>query len=346
MHKFISIFTIAITIFFSSCTKEDSSSSAIDFSNGSFVVNEGAFSGGTGTITFYNGTLPIQDVFGKQNNGAALGNIGQSMIKFGNFYFIAVNNADKIEVVNVSDFKSKATITGINLPRYFAANDTKLYVSSWNKDFATGSVNEIDPINFKILKSIPVTGLVEKMIIKNDIIYATVSATSTDILSKHIIMIDAKTNTLLDNIEVGDNTNDLVVDKNGILWVLCSGFNNWLDPSLNTPGSLNKVGDDVQTMSIANGAKGLVIDKEGQNLYYLAGGKVWQHDITTSITQEIKELSGNYYSIGLKKSTGQLFLADAVDFQQPGTITIFHPVAKLKKEFNAGIIPSFFYFTE
>ncbi|MBK8626696.1 MAG: hypothetical protein IPN86_14360 [Saprospiraceae bacterium] len=42
---------------------------------------------------------------------------------------------------------------------------------------------------------------------------------------------------LLTLITVGDNPNDIVGDKNGDIWVLCSGFNVWTNPSLNTSGS-------------------------------------------------------------------------------------------------------------
>lgn len=346
MNKHILIVFATITVFFYSCTKDPNPSDNRDYSKGSFIVNEGEFQSGTGTITYFDGNSATQDIFGQQNNGAALGNICQSMIKFGDKYFIAVNNADKIEVVNAADFKSIATIANVSYPRYFATDDKKLYVTSWNKDFATGAIIELDPINFKVIKSIPINGLVEKMIFSEKRIYATVSTLPTDVLAKQIIVVNPNTNTLSYHIEIGDNTNDLVEDQNGTLWVLCSGFSDWSDPSLNTDGSLNWIGDAVHSIKVANGAKGLVIDKAGQNLYYLAAGKVWHHDISSSEPQAINDLSGSYYSIGLNKNTGDIYLADAGDFQKSGIITVFNPNTKVKTIFNAGIIPSFFYFAE
>jgi len=108
-----------------SCSKEDVPVTT-DFSKGIFVVNEGPFNSGTGTITYRDAIDTIQDVFGRQNAGKSLGNIAQSMIKFDDKYYVSINNGAKIQVINSKDFKSVTEISGIDAPRFFATDNKKL----------------------------------------------------------------------------------------------------------------------------------------------------------------------------------------------------------------------------
>ena len=151
MNKLI-IASICFIFTILACSKDENSVSN-NYTTGTFVVNEGPFQTGTGTITYYDGTNAIQNVFEKENNDNVLGNIAQSMIKFNDKYFISINNANKIQIVNAKTFRAIGSIKVI-LPRFFAANNTKLYVSSWELGLKSGAINEIDPTNFKIIKSI------------------------------------------------------------------------------------------------------------------------------------------------------------------------------------------------
>lgn len=336
---FLSFFVLII-----SCSKDEEVKKG-QYETGTFIVNEGPFGSGTGTISFLNGTEIKQDIFGAENDGNVLGNIAQSMIKVNDKYFIAVNNADKVQVVNSSDFKSVKEITDISYPRYFATAGNKLYLSSWNKDFATGAIKQIDPSSLTVTTTLPVTGLVERLLIKDDLLYITVTSNAFDVLPRHVLVLDTKTNAMIDTIAVGDNPNDIVTDKNGDIWVVCSGFSDWTDPTKNTSGSLHKINNrkSVQSYSLAHGAKGLTIDKAGDKLYYLADGKVWERTIAGA---EKSVLSGNFYALGYDKSTEKLFLSDAADFQKAGTVTEIKVDLSSKTDFTAGIIPGFFYFVQ
>ncbi|MFM7288597.1 MAG: hypothetical protein ACKO18_04370, partial [Bacteroidota bacterium] len=93
---------LSATLLFSSCTKEEVPSPTSNYSRGFWVVNEGPFGSGTGTLTWIarNGSRLEQDVFGRVNQ-RPLGNIAQSMQGLGNLGLIAVNNAGKLEWVNL-----------------------------------------------------------------------------------------------------------------------------------------------------------------------------------------------------------------------------------------------------
>ncbi len=343
MNRFIPLlFCFLITII--SCTKDEDIKTTL-YETGTFIVNEGPFGSGTGTISHFDGTKVTQDIFGKENNGNSLGNITQSMIKMNDKYFIAVNNADKIQIVNTKDFKNVSDIPNIPLPRYFCTSGNKLYLTSWSKDFTNGAIIQIDPVNLKVLSTIPIKGLAERVLAKNDLIYITVTSNPFDIFPRSVLVLDTKSNTFIDTITVGDNPNDIVEDKNGDIWVLCSGFNVWTNPSLNTSGSLHKIqnGQSVLNYTLPNGAKGLTINKNGDKLYYLVDGKAMQRNIEGV---EKSFADGNFYSIAFNKSTNELFLSDALDFQKPGIVIIIKEDLTSRLELSAGIIPGFFYFIE
>ncbi|MBK8346263.1 MAG: hypothetical protein IPL08_01105 [Saprospiraceae bacterium] len=344
MNRFL-IVILSITLLFGSCTKEMNESES-DFSKGIFVVNQGAFMTGTGTITYRNGTDTIQDLFGKQNSSAFLGNIAQSMIKFGDKYFISINNAAKIQVVRANDFKAIKQINNVALPRYFAANDKKLYLSSWGQDFNSGAVHEIDPVSMTIAATISLGSAPEKMVIKNNMLYVTISANTG--ISKKVVVINTVSNKIVANIETSDNPTDIQTDKNGALWVLCSGYSNFLDPTLSTPGSLLQIVDDkvVAQFQLSNGANGLVVDQTGERLYFLMNSKVMAHDVSDATFENESVYDGYFYAIGIDKKRNEIYLADAKDFQSMGNTIILNPQTKTTGRFNCGIIPGFYYFSE
>lgn len=126
--QFIFINTLALASVFTSCKKDNPkptsnnpTTAATTYTNGVFVINQGQFGSGTGTVCFYNrkDSSVVNDVFSVANSSATLGNIVQSMAVFNGKGYIVVNNAGKIVIVNSSTFVQSAQITNLNQPRYF-----------------------------------------------------------------------------------------------------------------------------------------------------------------------------------------------------------------------------------
>jgi DNA-binding beta-propeller fold protein YncE len=339
------IFTLLISVLFIACNKDETTNSA-QYSKGVFVVNQGLFQSGTGTITFHNYKDTIQNVFEKENPGQVMGNIAQSMIAFDSKYFIAINNANKIVVCDGTNFKSLGEIKGIDLPRYFASSATKLYVSAWGADFKSGKIYEIDPKTLAIASTIITGGAPESLLISGDKLYATISTVGEK--SKSIIIIDTKTNNILQKTDISDNPTHITSDKNGAIWILCGGNSDWTNPALSTEGALVKLVNDKveQTFKLNNGANGLTIDKNKDRLFFLMNGKVFAHDITDVTFEKETIYDGSFYAIGYHNAKGRLYLADAGNFQNDGSVTHIDPISKNTARFKAGIIPGFFYFVD
>lgn len=328
------------------CSKDDQNTFH-DYSKGTFIVNEGLYNSGTGTITYIKDGVVIADLFEQQNPGLILGNIAQSIIKFDNKYFITINNGGKIVVVNANDFKFIDEIN-IDLPRYFVSTGDKLYVTSWSKDFTSGYINLIDVPSLSIKKSTPVEGLPEKMLAVHNIIYLTVSATEFDNYKNHVIRYDNIQDEIIDAIEVGDNSNDLIQDKNGDIWVLCSGFYNFSNPNLNTSGSIHKITDNksVFSLKLDHGVNKLAINSTKDKLYFLGGSNLFEININEQNIAAKNVYDGSYYGLGIDTENSNIYLLNAKDFSQNGEVTILNTILFPENTLKTGIIPTFVYFSK
>lgn len=345
LHKFfIAIF--AFVIVFSSCT-DSGPEETQKFDTGTFIVNQGAFTSGTGTITYTNNDVVIEDVYAKQNSGLVLGSIAQSIHKFDQKYFIAVNNAAKVTVVDATTFKYEGEIK-LDLPRYFAPVGDKLYITSWTNDFKSGFINLIDHKTFKVTKSVAIDGLAEKMVEKNGLLYITVSAQANDPLNGHIVVYDTTKDEIKETIKVGDNSNDIVLDKNGDIWVICSGFSDFTDPNKNTNGSLHKItgNKSVYTRTLSNGANGLATNAAKNKLYFMMDSQVLVFDPTNTTIDPKSIANGYYFAMSMDTQNDHIFLADAKDFQKNGEIKVIDTKGNAVRTVSAGLIPGFVYFSK
>ena len=100
--------------------------------DGVFVINEGNFLAGNGSLSFYSyASAKIFNNIFSQANGRALGDVPNSMVISGNKGYVVVNNSGKIEVVDKNTMKSSRTIDSLISPRHILLiNSEKAYVSS------------------------------------------------------------------------------------------------------------------------------------------------------------------------------------------------------------------------
>ena len=184
------------------------------------------------------------------------------------------------------------------------------------------------------------------MLISDDKLYVTLTSPYGQ-SSQDVIVVNTKTNKISKTIATGDSPSAIVKDKNNDLWILCSG-NYAFDPLNNTRGSIHRLRDDqkVASFSLSNGANGLVVDSDGDRLYFLMDGKVMAHDITDTTFEDESIYDGFFYNISYEKSSKRIFLADAKDFASAGEILFINPETNATGRFATGIVPGFIYFSE
>jgi hypothetical protein len=273
-----------------------------------------------------------------------------------------VNNANKVVIVNSSDFVKTGSIDSLVLPRYFLPIGTtnKAYISEYGKDTATGgnmgSIRVYDVVNKTVVKRILLkTKGANQMLLTGAKVYVgndggNVVGSAVDSV---VSVVSANGDSLVKTIPLGAgayNVKGMTLDVNNDLWVLCTG--DWNKPST---GKLIKLHGEVveRTFDVPIGATDLVTDASKYNLYFIADNKIYTKDIlnfgatppTVWMTNAttFKYLSG----MGYDPKSGFLFVADlgkAADAVPP-QVHVINPSDKvLKYSKIVGNVPSGFYF--
>ncbi|MDZ4751476.1 MAG: hypothetical protein SGI87_07685 [Flavobacteriales bacterium] len=219
--KFIKvIFLLSLIISISSCKKDenDEVKSNIDYAKGVFILNEGSFGNLNASISHigFNDQLSADPYY--NSNGVFLGDVLQGFAVHAERGYAVLNNSQKIEVIDMTDFKNNTTITGFDYPRHIVVHDNYAFVS--NGSFA-GDVKVIDISTNEIVESIPVGNGPENMLVYNNKLYVCNSGGWTT--DNRITVIDILTLQAVSTIEVGDRPMEIALDANEMIWVLSSG---------------------------------------------------------------------------------------------------------------------------
>ena len=341
------------TLVFVSCTKDDDSTEKPTpgaFENGIFISNEGPFQTGSGTISFYNRTTNsvVQTIFENVNN-FPLGNIVQSIEIFENRAFIVVNNSSKVEIVEANTFLSLGVINGFTSPRYFCEiSSEKAYFTDWANNVAV--VNIVDNT---IVKTIPTGKGPEKMLKTGDKVYVLNQGGWG--IDSTITVMDYQVDTVLTTITVAPKPNGIVLDKNGKIWVICSG-NGWngvpgpddseghlicIDPANNT------IIQDIVFNSVEKHPEKLTINTAGDKLYYNYPDGIYEFDISNNSlnTSAFIPRGSIFYSLGFDPVDSYIYASDPVDYQQDGWVHRYNASTGIAIDsFKVGVIPGDFCF--
>jgi YVTN family beta-propeller protein len=342
---------LAGLILFSGCNdKNNLPSPPGTWDNSVFIVNEGPFQNGSGSIIAFNresGEV-TSNIF-ETVNGRPLGNIVQSMTIYKDKAFIVVNNSGKIEVVDLVDFKSVATIENLVLPRYFIVyNDQKAYVSCWDS-----TIKVINLSDYSILKSIKSTTGPDKMVITGKRLFViNTGGFETD---STISVINTDNDELIDLIPVGDRPSGIQEDANGKIWVLCSGKGY---PGYPAPGDtrgrlvcidpvsfeINKV---ISFPDPEIKPENLVINENGTRLFYQYPDGIFAFSISDTVLNTLPIIThiNKFYGIGYDKVTKMIMGADPLNYLQNGWVFRYNGLDGTPVDsFMVGVIPSGFCF--
>lgn len=308
------------------------------YGSGIFVVNEGPFQNGTGTITFINRTNAAvqQDVFQVANN-RPLGNVAQSMASYQNTGMLVVNNAGKVEFVDLNDFKSTGVIENMALPSgiVVAGNTGKAYVTEWVSFTGNGRVAVIDIASKQVLRRITVGVFPNAVAWHNNRIFVANSNQNT------VVEIDVQADTILRTHTVGDRPNGLVSVGNS-LFVLCSGTPSWAGTE--TAGALAEiVGSQVSIRNftaVTMHPNNLTLHPNGGSLLYQLTDGV--HSLlptaSGSISPGTPVIARNFYHFSADPQ-GLLYGTDAKDFVSNGVVLRYERNFTLKDSLSVGIAP-------
>ena len=345
------IFIFISLIFLTNACDDSNDTVSGIFSDGVFITNEGTYSAGNGSVSYYsytNDTL-TNGIFNSVNN-RVLGDVVQSLTVHNHKAYIVVNGSNKIEVATSNDFIEFGVITEVTSPRYFLGiNNNKGYVSQWGEN---GVIKVIDLSALAVTKTITVGAGPEQLIYHNNYIYVANSGGLSN--DNTISVIDPSTDELIKTITLdGDSPRDFAIDANGDLWVLCNGYiqydyTDWSVVS-ETASKLIRINpttnEVVQTIIISETQHPTCLEasKNGNNLFYGGGygfQGIYKMSISDTEVPSTPLLDKYFYGFNVNKETGNIFAMEAPSFTANGTLWRYDVNGTELGSYEAGIGPN------
>ena len=318
-----------------------------------FVVNEGNFQRSNADISLFSkasGSVTNKSLFSSANS-RPLGDVAQSMTVRDSLGYIVVNNSNKLEVVSLAKFKSKATISNLKLPRYFvAASASKGYVTETvDYDGNNGQVSVIDLNTNTVTKTIAVGVEPERLLVAGARLYVTNSGGNT------VTVINTSTDAVEGTISVGDSPKSLVADRAGNVWVLSGGnvvykpdFSG-IDYDATTKGSLSRIVPGQLTATTREvpsnrSAPGrLTINGSQDRLYYTYLGGVYTLDINDASLPTTPLIRRSFYGLGIDPQDNTIY-GGIGSFTAADKVIRYRSTGAPIDSFTVGIGPNGFVF--
>ena len=316
--------------------------------SGLFICNEGNFQYGNASLTYYDPeTGETQNEVFYRANAMKLGDVAQSMVVRNGIGWIVVNNSHVVFAIDTDTFREIGRITNLSSPRYIHfVSDTKAYVTQiWdNRIFI------VNPKTFEITGHILCpnmtmeAGSTEQMVQYGD--YLFVNCWS---YQNRILKIDTRTDSIVAELTVGIQPTSLALDCNGKLWTVTDGGFAGSPYGYEAPALYRidaerftverqfnfKLGDDPSELQISG---------DGQTLYWI-NDDIWAMDVTAErapVRPVIESRGTKYYGLTVSPTNGDIYVADAIDYQQQGAVYRYTAEGELVDEFYVGIIPGAF----
>ena len=338
------------TLLLTSCMKweygnEESFEAA---SSGLFITNEGNFQYGNASLSFYDpATRTIENEVFYRANGMKLGDVAQSMTVHNGVGWIVVNNSHVVFAIDLNTFREVGRITNLTSPRYihFVSAD-KAYISNiWDN-----RITVVNPRTYQITGYIDCpamtmeTGSTEQIVQWGDYVYVNCWS-----YQNRILKIDTRTDTVVDELEVGIQPTSLVLDRNGKIWTITDGGYEDSPYGYEAP-SLYRI--DAETFRIerefpfalGDDPSEVQINGAGDRIYWL-NDDVWEMDVEAErlpVRPFLEQRETIYYGLTIDPRSGEVYVADAIDYQQQGMIYRYSPAGELLDEFYVGVIPGAF----
>jgi YVTN family beta-propeller protein len=300
---------------------------------------------GNATLSVYDTVKgSVQNDLFYKVNGLPLGDVAESMTLWKAKGYIVVNNSGKIYVMDTGNGKYTGKITGLTSPRFIhIVNDQKAYVT----DLYAGKISIVNPTTNLVIGSIPCSShpSTEEMVQLGTLLFVT--CWSGD---KTVLVVDTERDQIIAEITTGVQPCGIVRDRYDKIWVLCQSLPGNSPASLAQLQRIDPIAKTIdRSISFPSGAKPvkLSVDGKGEHLFYLLGKEVFKMPVLAGQLPDAPFLSLQskvLYGLGIDPANGNIYVSDALDYQQPGMVTRFSATGRLLGSFKAGIIPGRFCF--
>lgn len=337
-------------LFFTSCNKEEvlPEQPKGAYEKGILVSGEGS-GANSGTISFISKDLSKSEnkIF-KKVNKADLGVYLQSLSFDNDRAYIVVDNQNKVTVVNRYTFEKLGSVTSdLVKPRFMTVSNGKGYITNWG-DTGKNDDDFVAVVNlqtFKVEKTIPVALGPERIIAKGDKLF--VSHKGGFGYNNKVSVIDTKLQKVIKEVVVNYIPDELFVNTDGNVVVLCEGKAAWTkDETQASISTINLSDYSVSKLDFPTGVHPSQFVLEGNKMYYNIGKKVFETNVavTSLPTTPLFEADTKYfYGLGVKDKN--VYVADGGDFKSNGKLLVYDLSTKKKvKDFSVSLGASKIYF--
>lgn len=315
---------------------------------GLFVLCEGLFQYGNASLSCYDPeTGAVENEVFRRVNGFKLGDVAQSMTVRDGVGWIVVNNSHVVFAIDLETYREVGRITDLTSPRYIHfLSDEKAYISQlWdNRIFI------VNPRRFEITGYITCpgmtmeTGSTEQMVQQGKYVYVNCWS-----YQNRILKIDTERDEVVGELEVGIQPTSLALDRRGKLWTVTGGGYEgspygYEAPSLCRIDPERFVVEQTLRFRLGDSPSELQTDGSGERLYWL-DDDVWSMAVTEERLPArpfLESRGTKYYGLTVDLLRGDVYVADAVDHQQPGVVYRYAGTGELLDEFRVGVSPGAF----
>lgn len=316
--------------------------------NALFITNEGNFQYSSASLSFYDmKTKKVENDAFYRANGRKLGDVAQSMTIYDGKAYIVVNNSGVVFVVNPRTLEILGGINNLTSPRYVHfVSHTKAYIT----DLYAPTITIFNPETLQKTGTIDTKGhkSTEQMVQYGK--YVFTNCWSYD---NKILVIDTETDQVVDEITVGVQPTSLVIDKYNQIWTITDGGYEgspygYEAPALYKIDAASRTATPFYTFGKGERASEVNLNGERDTLYFISED-IWRMDVTASrvpVRPFLKSPDKNsiFYGLAVDPHTSEVYVADAIDYTQPGVIYRFTPQAVPVDTFKVGVIPGAFCF--
>lgn len=340
---------LSLILGFTSCEKENNSDNIIIQGN-ALIVNYGNYDKVKGEISLFNETSgEITNNYYSIKAGLPFTSNIESITKHnGKLYFMS-NASDKIDAVNLADFKALPSIsTDITKPRHMAAKGNKAYVSCWGNvvDWKVMANSYIAIINLddNSVKKVARAGGLEGVAIIGNKLYVAAYG------KKEIAVLDLETEKFLEPIAIPALARQFVVSGTK-LWVShVSSYSIPVDASQVGLSCINTTNNKIEkTINIPGiGGNGdFAINYTNTKLYVL-GNEAWPSKLSNIIlvdavkaeVENDKFITGeSFYGMGFNQTTDKLYVFISPNSSTNGSVRVYNTDATILIDKECGISP-------
>jgi hypothetical protein len=318
--------------------------------NGFLVMNEGAFQGGVGTLSFAfcdnSGIDSVDNDVFQEINGRSLGNLANHISKDESHIYVVMNGASTVEILDRNTLESIGTIPGFKSPRQaINLNDGYIYVSDWGSN----AIYKVNVSTSSIVDSLKNCNGPEGMFLADGKLFAANSGGYA--LDSTVSVYNLNNMTFEGKIQVGINPVEIIDDPYFNLWVLCSGYSDWSGTGGGDrysslfnidPRTLNILMSHTNTV-ITDHPSELRSNLLGDKFYFIQDS--YSGNIMEFLPSEFKYptqpfISHPAYGLAIDEANGNLLVLDALDYQSSGKALLYSDNGSVIDSSTVGLIPA------